>query len=262
MAAIDARLARIEADHGGRLLFAIESGSRAWGFPSPDSDYDCRFVFLRPARSYLSLAPQRDVIEFPLEGDIDVNGWDLRKALALALRGNAVVAEWADAPIRYANRSGFQARFRDLIREIVDPRLAARHYAGLAFAHRGRVDPVRPFALKKLFYILRPIAALLHMRDRGYESLPPMHFPTILTQIDLAADTRAAIEDLLARKATTRELGEGPMPPALAPLIEEGLALAGSLPRPKGGGRSPEDAVARADGFLLSCLSGTYGSAL
>ena len=78
---------------GIRILFAIESGSRAWGFPSPDSDYDCRFVYVRPVEDHLKLNPDRDVIEFPIEGEIDTGGWDLRKALLLALKGNAVIVE-------------------------------------------------------------------------------------------------------------------------------------------------------------------------
>src|SRR3569832_2200251 len=79
---------------GVRILLAIESGSRAWGFPSPDSDYDCRFLYLRKTGDYLALFPQRDVIETPLDGEMDVHGWDLQKALKLLLRGNAVVIEW------------------------------------------------------------------------------------------------------------------------------------------------------------------------
>lgn len=53
----------IEAEHGVKVLYACESGSRAWGFASPDSDYDVRFVYVRPLEDYLSLVPVRDVIE-------------------------------------------------------------------------------------------------------------------------------------------------------------------------------------------------------
>src|SRR3712207_5563631 len=93
VATIDGRLDLIERSHRVRLPLAIESGSRAWGFPSPDSDYDCRFIFVRCEEDYLSLRPKRDVIETPLEGELDVNGWDLAKALRLMLKGNAVVLE-------------------------------------------------------------------------------------------------------------------------------------------------------------------------
>jgi len=90
VAEIDARLGSL----GVAIPWAIESGSRAWGFPSPDSDYDCRFIFVRSASDYLSLWPKRDVIETPLDEIFDVNGWDLIKAVRLLVQGNAVVAEW------------------------------------------------------------------------------------------------------------------------------------------------------------------------
>jgi hypothetical protein len=93
VALIDARLEAIRRKHGVTIPLAIESGSRAWGFPSPDSDYDCRFVFIRPIEHYLTPWPDRDVIETPIEGDLDANGWDLGKALTLMLKGNAVIIE-------------------------------------------------------------------------------------------------------------------------------------------------------------------------
>lgn len=79
-----------------RFLIAVESGSRAWGFPSPDSDYDIRFIHIHPRDWYLSLQPGRDVIERPIIDNIDLNGWDLRKALGLLLKSNAVVSEWLE----------------------------------------------------------------------------------------------------------------------------------------------------------------------
>src|SRR6186713_193776 len=96
---IDDELDRIEREERVSVRLAIESGSRAWGFPSPDSDYDCRFVYVRPVADHLVLEQARDVIEFPIEGEIDAGGWDLRKALRLALGGNAVIVEWAKSPI-------------------------------------------------------------------------------------------------------------------------------------------------------------------
>ena len=91
---IDICLDDIAAEHGVAIPLAVESGSRAWGFPSPDSDYDCRFFFIRSAESYLSLWVKRDVIEMPLNDELDINGWDLCKALQLLIKGNATVIEW------------------------------------------------------------------------------------------------------------------------------------------------------------------------
>jgi predicted nucleotidyltransferase len=94
---IQTRLAAIESEHGVRVLYACESGSRGWGFASPDSDYDVRFIYAHPLPWYLSVEPQRDVIELPISGDLDINGWELRKALKLLKSGNAPLMEWWDS---------------------------------------------------------------------------------------------------------------------------------------------------------------------
>src|SRR5579862_9277778 len=107
VAKIDARLAATQREHVVAIPLAIESGSRAWGFPSPDSDYDCRFIFVRSIDDYLSLFASRDVIETPLTDDLDVNGWDIVKALKLLLKGNAVVIEWLTSPIIYSAEPWF-----------------------------------------------------------------------------------------------------------------------------------------------------------
>lgn len=93
VAGIDARLDQLERKHGVRIAWAIESGSRAWGFPSPDSDYDARFLYIRDRSEYLTPWPRRDVIETPLDKVFDVNGWDLIKALRLLVKGNGTVTE-------------------------------------------------------------------------------------------------------------------------------------------------------------------------
>src|SRR5215470_1010716 len=103
---IETALARIESERRVRVLLAIESGSRAWGFPSSDSDYDVRFVYVRPIETYLAVTPLRDVIERPVDATLDVSGWDLRKALQLMLRSNAVLIEWLTSPVRYRSWDG------------------------------------------------------------------------------------------------------------------------------------------------------------
>lgn len=107
---IDTRLAQVARDCGVRIPWAIESGSRAWGFPSPDSDYDCRFIYVRPSSSYLSLWSARDVVETPLDAVLDVNGWDLAKVVRLILKGNAAPLEWLRSPIVYMGDEAFRER--------------------------------------------------------------------------------------------------------------------------------------------------------
>lgn len=220
VAAIGERLAKVR-DDGARILFAIESGSRAWGFPSPDSDYDCRFVYVRSPSQHYVLEQPRDVIEFPVEGDIDAGGWDLRKALLLALGGNAVVVEWANSPISYEEVPGFRPRLRQLLHQIVDPSRVARHYLGLARSHIGRIGGFSTeVKLKKLFYLVRPIVALDWMEQRAFGRLPQMSLTANLEQTDMPQDARLAIHHLIEAKSRTRELGTGPIPLPIANYLE------------------------------------------
>jgi uncharacterized protein len=201
---------------GVTIGFAIESGSRAWGFPSPDSDYDCRFVFIRSANDHLALVPHRDVIEFPISGELDVSGWDLRKALKLALKGNAVIYEWAQSPIIYEEMGDFRAELNRLLSEIIDPNAVALHYLGLARTQFERFKlESGEVRLKKLFYFVRPLIALQWMRDRDFAALPPMNFAQLLQGSPAPDDVMSELNELLEKKRITHELGAGAAPPEL-----------------------------------------------
>jgi predicted nucleotidyltransferase len=205
---IDARLDAIENDDRVTIGWAIESGSRAWGFPSPDSDYDCRFLFVRQEDDYLSPWIRRDVIETPLEGDLDVNGWDLGKAIKLLLKGNAVVIEWLTSPIAYRG----DVWMRDAI---------ARHYLHLGEGQRrAYFSDDKDVALKKLFYALRPAAALRWMRLHPDERVAPMHFPTLIAQCAPPSDVASITEELIARKAASKEMGSAPLPVAIRNFVD------------------------------------------
>jgi len=132
-AAITQRLTEVEGRHGVRVLYAIESGSRAWGFPSPDSDYDVRFIYVHPRDWYLSVNEARDVIEEGVdEMDFDVAGWDLRKALRLFLKANPALWEWLVSPIVYRDDGGAARRLREIAKESYSPKALAHHYLSIA----------------------------------------------------------------------------------------------------------------------------------
>jgi len=234
VAAIRARL-DMARQQGAKILFAIESGSRAWGFPSPDSDYDCRFVYIRAIADHLVLEQPRDVIEFPLEGEIDAGGWDLRKALLLALGGNAVIVEWAKSPIVYEELPGFRDRLLDLLAEIVDPARVSRHYLGLARSHVAKTGSFAgEVKLKKLFYLIRPIVALDWMEQRDFARLPPMNMVDCLGETNIPAEAADEIRRLIDKKHETREMGTGLIPAAIAHYLEaryghHEMNLAGSV---------------------------------
>jgi uncharacterized protein len=227
VAAIDAKLARVAERDRVDLLIAVESGSRAWGFPSPDSDYDCRFIYVRRRDAYLALFPPRDVIELASDAVFDVNGWDLAKALRLLLKGNAVVVEWLTSPFVYAGDAGFRDQMLALAGQTVRPAAIARHYLHLGERQRRTYfADTNAIALKKIFYALRPAVALRWLRLHPGAAVAPMHFPSLIAASDLPAEVLAIVDDLLARKAVTSELGVGPLPAPIGRLVDEEFARA------------------------------------
>lgn len=219
VAEIRRRLESVRAQ-GIRIGFAIESGSRAWGFPSPDSDYDCRFVYVRPVGDHVGLGVVRDVIEFPIVGLVDTGGWDLRKALLLALSGNAVVVEWLKSPLVYEEEPGFRSRLSVLLDEIVEPSKVAKHYVGLLHKHAGN-DEFETAKLKKFLYALRPAIALAWMSGRDFTSLPPMNMLECMAGATISDAVRHETLALVEAKKHTREMGEGVPNPVLRAFVAE-----------------------------------------
>lgn len=227
VAEVDGILDAIRREHGVHIPLAIESGSRAWGFPSPDSDYDGRFIYVRPASQALTIWPRRDVIETPLVGDMDVNGWELSKALRLLLKGNAVVVEWLQSPIVYRGEAWVREVLLDFAGRWLDGGRVAGHYL-----HLGRrqkilhLDDQDEVPLKKVFYCLRPAAALRWMRLHPGQAVTPMHFPTLMAESQPDPEVADLVAALIRRKAETREMGTGPIPAGLLAFIESEFAAA------------------------------------
>jgi hypothetical protein len=208
-AQIHARLDETARAERVRIVLAVESGSRAWGFASADSDYDVRFLYVRRLEDYAALTIPRDVIERPIEGELDLNGWDLRKALTLGLRWNPALVEWLTSPIVYRQAGWEAAALRGLFAVPQSRAALIRHYFGLAYRQYGRhIDGRDAVNLKKYFYVVRPAAALLWLETRAGET-PPMSLPALLDGVTLPADVAAAIVDLRARKAAGVEAGRG-----------------------------------------------------
>ncbi|MDJ1006416.1 MAG: nucleotidyltransferase domain-containing protein [Paracoccaceae bacterium] len=223
--AISEKLDAIEADWNVRILFAVESGSRAWGFPSPDSDYDVRFVYAHERDWYLSLTPGRDVIELPISDDLDINGWDLRKALNLLLKPNPVLLEWLSSPVRY-RWSEAECRTLEALAVQVAHHFACRHH----YLHLGQGQWQRHIAgreavnYKKYFYVLRPALALRWSRSRPEP--PPMNLQALVAGLRLEPPLVAEVARLLEAKAAAKETGDGPRISAIDDLIERELDIA------------------------------------
>jgi predicted nucleotidyltransferase len=224
-ARITQRLAEIAAAHGVEILFAAESGSRAWGFASADSDYDIRFIYRHPTAWYVSLHELRDVIELPLDADmLDIGGWDLRKALRLLLRSNPPLHEWLGSPIVYRDSQGCGAALRGLFVDCAVPRRLMLHYLSMARGQRDLLGP-RPLVRRKRYlYVVRPLLAVA-LLARG-EWPPPMAIGALLDSAQLTPDQRGAIDALIEEKRAGGELGEGPRIEVLDDWICDCLAAA------------------------------------
>lgn len=199
--AINEKLEAIERDHDVRILYACESGSRAWGFASPDSDYDVRFIYAHKTARYLSIDDRRDVIELPGNNILDVNGWELRKALRLFRKSNPPLLEWLQSPIIYRQNEMFVSEMNALIPAYFSPRVSMYHYIGLVKAVNQTEFSAETVRLKKYFYALRSILAARWTTDPG--TVPPMEWSMLKTL--LPSELEKPIENLYATKITSDE---------------------------------------------------------
>lgn len=195
---IDSELKRIEQEEGVRILYACESGSRAWGFPSKDSDYDVRFIYVRPVDWYLSIFEKRDVIERPISDQLDINGWDLKKALNLFRKSNPPLLEWLQSPIQYMEQYGVTKQIRQLSPLTFSPRSSMYHYLHMAKGNFREYLQGEYVKIKKYFYVLRPILACQWIEERG--SMPPMDFEELVEQMLPESKLKQEVYTLLTRK--------------------------------------------------------------
>lgn len=212
-------LARIEQEHNVRILYALESGSRAWGFASRDSDYDVRFIYIHPVEWYLSIRDKRDVIECPISDDLDICGWDLRKALGLIRKSNPPLFEWLGSPIVYLDRYGLAESLRGMMREFVSPRQCIYHYLHTARNNFKRYLSDDIVRLKKYFYVLRPLLGCIWVEK--HNSMPPTEFLRLYEDAELAPDLKKSIDGLLTRKMAGDELDKEPKIEVLNQFLEE-----------------------------------------
>jgi predicted nucleotidyltransferase len=203
------RLRAAESEHGVTILYACESGSRAWGFASPDSDYDVRFIYTRPVDWYLSfdVERKRDVIEYPIVDEIDCGGWDVRKALYLFSRTNGALLEWLKSPYRYIESGPFAEGLRRLENRAANLKALCHHYSHMARGNAREYLLKDQARLKKYFYVLRPLLAIRYIE--AHDLPPPIEFQSLVDSV--APDgIKPAIGNLLAMKRNSSELGLGP----------------------------------------------------
>lgn len=230
-AVLDALRAEEEA-RGVRVLFAAESGSRAWGFASTDSDWDVRAIYVHPLDWYLRIAEKpADTFESMRPGDIDLSAWELRKALRLFAKSNVPLLEWLGSPVVYLDQDGFGDHLRALVPRFFDPRGAAWHHLAMQRSALADLAPDGTIRIKKLCYALRSALSVRWIVARA--SMPPVPFPELFVASDLDDAARAAIEDVLTAKRDASERDRTLLPPDLASLFKENESLVPAAQFPK-----------------------------
>lgn len=196
---IVAALRQLEEERNCRMLFAVEGGSRAWGFASPDSDYDVRAVYVKPLDWYLQLNdPSTDTITAMLPDDLDIVAWDLRKFLRHLNKSNASVLEWLASPIVYMN-GGLLSELNGLVSNCAEPAHIAFHYASMFRHAMTNRTPDGMISVKKLCYALRANLCVRWTVEKG--AMPPTAFASVVGGLTLSSDQRQAIDRLLALKS-------------------------------------------------------------
>ncbi|MGG5372737.1 nucleotidyltransferase domain-containing protein [Enterococcus sp. AZ196] len=203
------------------ILYAVESGSRAWGFPSKDSDYDVRFLYRREKDWYLKLEKTKDHLEFPIDEQLDICGWDLDKTLSLLQKSNPALLEWLSSPIVYQEDTQFVVELRRLSEKNMDGQRLIYHYLHMAEGNYREYFKKEFVRIKKYFYVLRPVLACMWIKE--YHQRPPVAFERLLEQPDLSAELLKVIDELLVRKKRGDELDVEAVIPQLNTFLDEQL---------------------------------------
>ena len=232
---INAELSQIERENDVKVIYACESGSRAWGFPSEDSDYDVRFIYIHRPDWYLSISKRRDVIEKPISGNLDISGWDIQKALQLFRKSNPPLMEWLGSPIVYWEKFKTAQELRALAPQYYSRKACTYHYLHMAEGNYRDYLRGSEVWVKKYFYVLRPLLAILWMeQDRG---VVPTDFNVIVANLDMDQTLRQAINDLIEEKKAGEELRHGPRNETISAFIEKEIERLSrnkpAYPRPK-----------------------------
>lgn len=249
------KIEEIEKNENVRVIYACESGSRAWGFASEDSDYDVRFLYVHPKDRYLSILDRRDVIETPIVDQLDIQGWDIRKALRLFRKSNPPLLEWLQSPIVYSERYRTASVLRDFISEFYSPVSCFYHYLHMARGNYRDYLKDNTVWLKKYFYVLRPVLACKWIElELG---VVPIEFKTLVDRI-IQKDSALGqeIDKLLIQKRSGFELSRGPKIKVIGDFLETELNRLESKPIRT---NHPNPEVGKLDRLFCNTLDEAWG---
>lgn len=214
------KLREIEEKENIHILYAVESGSRAWGFASPDSDYDVRFLYVRKMEFYLSLQETKDFIDWELNEVLDINGWDVKKALQHFHKSNATIFEWANSKIVYSTTEEWKKLYQNIAGQYFSCKSAMYHYYGTANKNYHKYLKNDMVSYKKYFYVLRPILACKWIEEK--KCPPPVLFEELFHSV-LEENMKVVVKELLRKKMQMAESDKSPKVEVINQYIEEKL---------------------------------------
>ncbi|KHD36242.1 nucleotidyltransferase [Clostridium acetobutylicum] len=216
---VNMKLDEIEKKENVKILHAVESGSRAWGFASPDSDYDVRFIYVRPKEYYLRLEDTKDIIDWELNETLDINGWDLNKALRLFHKSNSTLFEWSNSPVVYRTTPKWKEIYSEA-EKYFSMKASMYHYYGTAKSNFHKFLEDDYVKYKKYFYVIRPLLALKWIEEKSCS--PPVLFSTLMESM-LNGEMKLLVNELLEMKKTMKESDKGKRVDKLNEYIENEL---------------------------------------
>lgn len=219
---IFAKLKETEEKEQIKILYAVESGSRGWGFASKDSDFDVRFIYAHSLEWYLSMRDKEDTINYPLSNSLDLSGWDIKKALKLFQNSNPPLYEWLSSPIIYLERGFFTNKLRGLMPRFYSPKSCLHHYLSIAKGNFNAYLTDKKVKTKKYFYVLRPILACMWIEK--YQTMSPIEFEKLLRAQELDPKLINAVQQLLEKKRLGKELGQEDKIEIINNFLEEKIA--------------------------------------
>jgi len=230
-------LSDLELEKGIEILLACETGSRAWGFPSPDSDYDVRIIYKHDKDWYLNLVEEKDTIEFFRDNnEIDISGWDLRKCLRLLWKSNPPLLERIQSPIIYKVDETFLTEINSIAQKTYSRVATIHHYLSMAKKAFDEIIDSKEYKLKKFFYALRASSACFWVLEK--EEIPPIEFRKLLDGLNLPTNLTTRIGELIQLKSTISEAflhkGEAELLEFMKYCIEQANSKSKYLPASKG----------------------------
>lgn len=189
-------LRELERENNITIIHAVESGSRAWGFPSSDSDYDIRFIYHHPQAWYISAFEKKDHIELEISDDLDAGGWDIGKMLRLMQKGNAAAFEWLYSPVVYRSDVQKTTLIKNLSTEVFNPAPVFYHYRSLA--KKKLTDTATHTNAKYFLYALRALLCAKWVAQKNI--VPPVTFEHLVDAY-LPVNLQAELADVLRVKA-------------------------------------------------------------